>query len=209
MNRIQIILGTLLLYMCTSSHISFVTVASAAELPAGQGQSQAQWTLTTLMHALAQIKTRKDSFTEIKTLAVLDEPMHLSGKLFFSAPDRVEKHIEGPEPSAYIVNGNELLIKMFRQRERKVTLFQYPAIQAFVESIRATLAGDLKTLKEYYHIAFQSKGQHWSLKLEPSYEDMQDLVQEITIKGQDTQLLSIETTQRNNDHSVMNILPHE
>lgn len=172
---------------------------------AAQTTSTQSWTLTELMAALAEVKTRNDTFTETKHLSVLEQPLRMSGKLFFSAPDRIEKHIEKPEPSAYIVKGSELLIRMFRQRERKVVLFQYPAIQAFVESMRATLAGDLKTLKEYYTVGFKSNGQDWQLNLEPVDEDMKDYVTEITIKGHNTQLSTIETQERDSDRSIMTI----
>lgn len=207
-----ILITTLSLWMTCAIQVTQADAApdtdviiKTADVQAAQIRPDQSWTLTTLMAALAEVKTRNDTFTETKILSVLEKPIQMSGKLFFSAPDRIEKHIDKPEPSAYIVHGSELLIRMFRQRDRKVVLFQYPAIQAFVESMRATLAGDLKTLKEYYYVAFQSSGQEWRLTLEPNDDEMKGYVREIIISGHNTRLSTIETLEGDNDRSVMTI----
>lgn len=167
--------------------------------------AQTQQDLKALMQELSEVKLRNDSFTERKTVALLSEPLEVSGTLYFEAPDHIEKHISTPEKSSYIVHGNALKIQLSGQPERSVVLYQYPGIQAFVESLRATLAGDLKTLKEFYQVQFQAKQGHWKLVLDPLTEEMEEFVRQVVISGEGKQITTIETVENNGDRSVMTL----
>jgi hypothetical protein len=50
---------------------------------------------------------------------------------------------------------------------RVMDLHRYPSIQPFVESIRATLAGDRGALERVFHVDFAGSVERWSLTLFP------------------------------------------
>ncbi|MDP1636456.1 MAG: outer membrane lipoprotein carrier protein LolA, partial [Gallionellaceae bacterium] len=100
--------------------------------------SAEEWGLPQLMQSLAQVKQSQARFVEKKHLAVLDVPLTSSGTLSFSAPGHLEKHTLEPRDESLVLDAGVLTIEN-RARNIKHTLVvqQYPAVWAFVESIRS------------------------------------------------------------------------
>ena len=46
-------------------------------------------------------------------------------------------------------------------------LKQYPQVVPFIESIRATLAGDRAALEQIFKVDFEGSFEHWTLELVP------------------------------------------
>ena len=114
------------------------------------------WNVEQLMQRLAQVKTASGKFVERKELAILTTPLESSGTLLYTAPGRLEKHTLRPKPESLILDEKTLTIEdKSRNRRRTLTLEEHPVIWAFVESIRATLAGDLKSLNRFYKVSLQ------------------------------------------------------
>ena len=84
-------------------------------------------------------------------------------------------------------------------------LDQYPAVRAFVESIRGTLAGDLKVLRRFYRVELEGSLSDWRLHLLPSDPQMAELVQKVVIGGAGGQVRRIEILEASGDRSVMTI----
>ncbi|CAN5517509.1 hypothetical protein BH10PSE16_BH10PSE16_08630 [soil metagenome] len=166
----------------------------------------AAWDLQQLMDSLAQNKSGHASFVEKKYIAVLDKPIESSGELLYTAPDGLEKRTLKPRPESMVVNGGELLIERGRQKHH-LQLQAYPELAAFIDSIRGTLAGDRKALERSYRLSLEGTAERWSLQLLPLDEKMQAVIQRITIAGLRDQVRSIEITQADGDHSLMNIEP--
>lgn len=163
------------------------------------------WGLTQLMASLARVGSVKTTFTESKTMSMLSEPLRSSGTLLYKAPDYLEKRVTSPQLSYFIVAGDEVTIGNAQNQERHVILFQFPALEAFIAALRGTLAGDLKTLKEYYDVDFKGNADHWSLQLAPKDSEMQLYVKKILITGNDGHIAQIDTLEPNNDSSTMTI----
>jgi hypothetical protein len=92
-----------------------------------------------------------------------------------------------------------------RNRRRTLRLQEYPVIWALVESIRSTLAGDLRSLGRFYRVALEGGERDWQLTLDPRDPDMQRMVQRIRIAGNGTSIRTIETLEAEGDRSVMTI----
>jgi outer membrane lipoprotein-sorting protein len=163
------------------------------------------WGLSQLMASLAKVQSVKTTFSESKTMSMLSEPLHSSGTLQYKAPDYLEKRVTTPQLSYFIVAGDEVTIGSAQHPERHVILFQFPALQAFIAALRGTLAGDIKTLKEYYDVVFKGDAEHWTLQLTPSDSEMQLYVKKILITGNGGRITRIDTLEPNNDSSTMTI----
>ena len=159
--------------------------------------------LQQLMAALAEVQSVQTTFSETKTMALLSEPLQSTGKLVYRAPDFLEKRVVSPQPSYYIVNGNDVTVGSAQHKERHLVLFQFPALEAFIAALRGTLAGDLKTLKEYYDIGFESQADQWTLQLVPTNDEMQLYVKAIRIHGSGDKIRQIDTLESNDDRSTM------
>jgi hypothetical protein len=166
----------------------------------------ADWGLPQLMQSLAQVQSAQAKFEEHKYLSVLIAPLDSSGTLLFQAPGHLEKHTLKPKTESLVLDQGVLTIdSKARNIKRTLVLQEYPAVWAFVESIRSTLAGDLPTLQRFYKIRLKGNAVKWSMRLLPIEQRTQQVVSEIVISGHGARLSNIETTESNGDHSMMTI----
>jgi len=163
-----------------------------------------EWGIAQLMQSLGQVKSARGKFVERKYLAILSTPLEFSGTLIYTAPDRLEKHILLPKPETLVLEQDRFTItNPTLQKSRTLTLTDYPVVQAFVESIRSTLAGDLQTLTRFYHVNLEGNSGQWRLSLTPREPAMQDVVRLIHISGSTNRIDRIEIIETQGDRSVM------
>lgn len=166
------------------------------------------WDITQLMQSFSRAGSGRARFTEQKYIGILNEPITTSGVLEFRAPDRLEKRVIKPFEERYLVSNNTLIIEQPEHgTTRRFVLQQYPAIWAFVEGLRATLAGDVSALRRFYSLKLQGTQEKWRLNLEPLDKTMQKMIRFIRIQGVNGQITSIEIIENNGDRSVMSIVP--
>ncbi len=158
---------------------------------------RAEAPLDALMRGFAARRANDATFTEEKTLPELDEPLRSSGTLSWRAPDRLEKHTTEPVEEMLRVEGDRLTIARQGAPPRTLSLDQAPEIRPLVEAIRATLAGDLATLRRYYAVEFSGAApeQGWTMVLIPLSARVRAAVQRITLAGRGAAVLSVETQQ--------------
>lgn len=182
-----------------------VFILAAVAAPAG-AQTQAGWGLPQLMATLARVKSASAQFTERKTLHVLDAPLVSSGTLLYVAPDQVEKITVLPERERIAISGDKLTIEGGTSgRPRTLLLANAPEIAAFVESIRATLAGDLPALDRFYRVEVSGGPASWRLDLVPRAEKLTRLVRRIRISGSGEKITAVETDEADGDRSEMSV----
>jgi len=164
-----------------------------------------EWNLQSLMQELGGRATGKARFFEKKHLSVLDEPIEVSGTLAF-APGWLEKHTLQPRPERMIVDGGKLIIEIGPERKtRRLRLQDYPAIWGLVEGMRATLTGDLETLRRFYDIELHGTRGDWELLMIPSRSEVSAVVRLVSIRGGNGHITIIEVVQASGDRSVMHV----
>jgi hypothetical protein len=84
-------------------------------------------------------------------------------------------------------------------------MHRYPQIQPFVESIRATLAGDRNALERIFHVEFAGSVERWSLTLVPLDHQLARAIKQVQIDGSRDQLLRIEIRRADGDRSLMTL----
>lgn len=188
--------------------LSAAPLATAAATPAATAApaaaGTAQWTLDRLMSTLAHNKSGRASFTETKYLAIADKPIESTGELAFVAPDHLEKVTVSPKPERLVVDGDKLTVDR-NQRKYTVSLAHYPELAAFIESIRATLAGNRYVLEQLYKVSIGGRGDDWTLTLTPLDSRMLKTVQTIKLDGTRDVLRTVVIEQADGDHSVMQL----
>lgn len=168
------------------------------------------WGAQQLMQALAQVKRSESRFVEKKSSVYLAVPLTVTGFLLYEAPLRLEKHSVTPVDERFAVIGDRVSIEREVQGKRvshQITLADYPALRPFVESVRATLAGDLATLERFYVVACNGTAERWQLHLLPREAELRELVTEVRIAGRHDAIHSIEVREASGDSSLMTILP--
>jgi hypothetical protein len=162
--------------------------------------------LDKVMSALAQRKHGHVTFVEKKFIALLDRPVESSGELLYDAPDRLEKKTLKPKPESLVLQGG--IVSAQRGRHHYVLdLKQYPQVVPFIESIRATLAGDRAALEQVFKVDFAGSFEQWTLGLVPLDAKLTRTVKEIHIEGEKDLIHSVEIREADGDRSLLTIGP--
>jgi len=167
----------------------------------------AEWGVADLMASLAEVRSDRARFVEKGFVSLLKEPVESSGTLSYERPDKVEKRTEKPRPESLRVEGDKLTLTQADGTVRSVSLSSMPEIEAYVESIRATLAGDLPALRHFYNVALEGVRDGWTLQLTPLGPDVREMVRLILIAGRENRIGEVTVYQTDGDRSVMTITP--
>ena len=165
-----------------------------------QAVSAADWNITQLMHALAQVKSGHASFVETKYIGFLNKPIQSSGNMRFVSPDMLEMHTIKPSDQVMLVQGDVLTID-----KHAIQLEDHPELLAFVDSIRGVLAGNAELLERYFTLSLKGEENNWSLTLVPKQNDFAKLIKHISVGGIGQMVRSIEIVKVNHDWSLISI----
>ncbi|HLU76295.1 MAG TPA: LolA-related protein [Burkholderiales bacterium] len=164
------------------------------------------WNVESLMDALGRTTQSEARFTETKHLAALTIPLELRGTLRFQAPDHLERLVEAPFEERFIVDGDRVTFERKVTGERhQLSLQSQPVLWAFIESIRATLRGDLATLQKFYRVELDGAQHSWTMSLLPREVEMGQFVSVIRISGSDGNLHTIDVQEANGNRSITRI----
>jgi outer membrane lipoprotein-sorting protein len=164
---------------------------------------QPGWSVDQLMRALAQRDHAQAQFTETKTMHLLSRPLTLRGTLSYRAPDWLEKRTLDPNEEILLVDGERITVEIPGRRiHRSFTMQELPVVWGFVESIRATLRGDLAALARHYRVEVEGTPARWSLVLLPSDPGMAEFVTVIRIAGAHGRLTGMEVVETAGDRVV-------
>lgn len=176
----------------------------------GDERGAGPWDLGQLMRELSSVHTARARFTEKRYLKMLDRPIESSGTLAFEAPARLEKLTLLPKRELLRVEQDKVTLEIGAQPKRRIlSLSDHPQLRAFVESIRATLAGDQAALERFYQVELSGSAERWRLKLQPSDMKTKSLVREIRITGRHGEIIGVEVDQADGDRSVMSMVPDD
>ena len=175
--------------------------------PARSAEPATPWGVETLMLQLSEVDHAQARFVERKYLKVLKAPLELSGTLTYTRPGRLEKRTLKPKPETLTVAGDRLTLENPARNERRVLKLQdYPVLWGFVESIRATLGGDIRALEHFYRVELEGGPAGWQLYLAPRDRKMNEVISLIRIDGKQARIDTIEVQETQGDRSVMKMV---
>ena len=174
-------------------------------LPSALADQSTGIALPELMHMLAKVKEAGGRFTERKYLSILSEPLVLEGSVHYRAPDYMRKEYDDPQSESYEVKGENLTIELPDGRRRDLSIDEHPVLRAFVESYRATLAGDEETLERYFSIELSGDVNTWELRLTPRLAQLAEYLDAVIMRGHGSSVYRVETVETSGDRSVMTV----
>jgi len=162
------------------------------------------WNVEQLIESLAKNRQAEVRFEETAFSNLLTQPLKTQGILRFTPPTGLEKHITAPHDERYFVEGDTVLFESkTKGTNRTISLHDYPALRAFIEAFRSTLANDVITLKRFYSVTLQGEPRRWVLILRPLDKAVQELVESIRFSGEREHVSIIEIKAPDGDRSVM------
>jgi hypothetical protein len=117
----------------------------------------------------------------------------------------VRKEYDDPDSENFEVRGDELTIEFPDGRRRDLSIDEHPVLRAFVESYRATLAGDEDTLKRYFQVELTGPMNAWELRLTPRQAELADILSAVIMRGRNSTVYSVETLEASGDRSIMTL----
>jgi hypothetical protein len=159
-----------------------------------------------LLELLSERRHGHVTFDEVQELAILDQPLHSSGELLYDAPDRLEKRTLEPRSEDLLLEHGILTIERDHHR-RSVALRELPQALPFIESVRATLAGDRAALERYFIVRFSGSLERWTLELTPIDAALAHHVQRIRIAGEHDHIRTVQIRQSDGDTSTLTLGP--
>ncbi len=160
--------------------------------------------LDAVLGLLAMRRHGRVEFIEQQFLAILDHPIESSGELRYDAPDHLEKRTLLPRAETLLLDGGVLTAERGGRRH-VLDLHRYPQILPFVESIRATLAGDRSALERLFRVEFSGSLERWDLILVPLDRQTAKSVARVQIDGSRDQLQRVEIRHADGDRSLMTL----
>jgi len=166
------------------------------------------WTIEALMRMLATVPERRASFHEEKTIAALTRPVQDGGTLRYVRPAFLEKHTVTPREEDLIVDGPRLTIRRpVQDDERTLDLRDQPALDALVDAVRGTLAGDIGLLRRHFDVGLEGSAQAWRLTLTPTDPAVARFMRVVRIDGGGSEVRVVDTVEANGDSTHMTIGP--
>jgi len=172
---------------------------------AALGQQAPGNDLGELMRQLSGRRHGEVSFVEQH---FLKHPAESYGELTYDAPDRLEKRTVEPKAETLTLAGDVLTV-VRGGRVRTLDLKAYPTLVPFIESIRATLAGDLPSLERLFTVDFAGTLARWRLTLTPRDAQVAKTVSRVTIDGTSDTLTTVEIIETDGDRSLMTLRNHQ
>jgi hypothetical protein len=157
-----------------------------------------------LTKALADAGSSRVRFSETRHSALLKQPLVLTGTLVFKRPDRLEKHVSTPFSEVVTIEGARVDVTRPGEPGRTIVVPPGPA-RALVESMRATLAGDLAALTRHFTVDVAGTADDWTMTLTPRDPALASTVVRVDFAGRGGKVRRIEVIEAGGDRSVTTI----
>ena len=182
-----------------------LALALAGGLPV-PARSEVTFDLIQLMRSLAQVKAGAATFTETRTVALLERSLESSGRLTFEAPDSFTRETLQPRRERVAVVGNTVTMSQ-GNRSRTMALDSVPEAAVIMEAIRGTLTGNREALERNFKTAVSGTAQGWVLDLVPRDWRLREQVASVRVTGRQAVVREVAVAMADGDRSVMTIEP--
>jgi len=150
---------------------------------------------------------RRKAFVERRHSVLFRNPPESRGTLYFKPPALLEREVVSPRREKIRIDGASVTLWSEgddgKAIERKASLTTIPQLANLVLTIRATLAGDLATLRKMYLIALQAPLPRWRLELTPIDEPVAGAVSAIAMAGERGDVQRIQFTETTGDRTEL------
>jgi outer membrane lipoprotein-sorting protein len=160
--------------------------------------------MPTLMQLFAVNKNIKTDFVERKFVRILDSPVESSGELIFIAPAHLEKNTKSPRAESMMIDGKKVSIER-GSFKRSMSLDELADMASLVQSLTATFRGDQAGIEQHFTWTLTGTIKKWQLVLKPKSIKLFATIREISFKGENNFVHTVETTLTDGDSSLMTL----
>jgi hypothetical protein len=166
----------------------------------------AAFALDDLLRELAAVPQRHATFEETRHMALVNGPLVRRGTLDYVRPDRLQMRVDTPYFERLDIRGDEVAMER-RSGVSRIALSSQPVLAAWVDSLRATLAGDRAALEAHFTVRIDGTLAAWRLTLAPRDPALAAVVERVRIVGHDAEVVRFEVDETKGDTSAIVITP--
>ncbi len=186
--------GLLALLLTIVVHVAF-----------GQTQSD-KAVLASISKAASRIKTMECSFVQTKSLKMLSEKMVSKGNLTFQQPDRLRWEYTSPYKYAFVLNGNQVLIKK-GSRTDKIDVNQSKVFKEIARMMMNTVTGKALDSSRDFKASVKTSSTEYVVTLTPQRKDVGKMFKTIKLhfNRKAEMVKKIEMTEQNGDVTIIEL----
>jgi hypothetical protein len=184
------------------------SIFAAPSMIASISSSAVVFALPELMEMLARVDRSSGVFEETRHLAVLDAPIVRRGTLQYTRPDKLEMRVVTPFPETIAITGDRIYVRS-SEGDREWEVSAQPVVLAWIEAIRATLAGDGASLTRLFRIELTGDQNSWEMRLEPVDPRVSKALSWVYVRGKNAAITSVEVRDAQADRISIVIKPGE
>ena len=174
---------------------SAVTTASATEFD-----------LPRLMASLSAVTRSDVDFEETRHLVMLAKPIVRRGSLSYVRPDHLAMRVTSPVDETIEIDGSRVSVRS-PSEQRDFDLAQQPVALAWIVAIRASLAGDERSLERRFSVGLTGSAESWDLQLEPIDRQVAAALKRVDVHGSGAALNVIKIDTARGDRIVFTLSP--
>ncbi len=171
----------------------------------GQTQSD-KAVLASISKAASRIKTMECSFVQTKSLKMLSEKMVSKGNLTFQQPDRLRWEYTSPYKYAFVLNGNQVLIKK-GSRTDKIDVNQSKVFKEIARMMMNTVTGKALDSSRDFKASVKTSSTEYVVTLTPQRKDVSKMFKTIKLhfNRKAEMVKKIEMTEQNGDVTIIEL----
>jgi outer membrane lipoprotein-sorting protein len=177
---------------------------AAAALPLLAASARAEPTtlsLDELLRHMASTRGVVAEFREVKTLALLDEPLEARGTLYFQPPDRFVRVTHEPAATRLVLVGSRMRFEDATGAS-DVDLAENPVARQFADNLVALWRGDRARLEKLYRLDFRADASRWELALAPRGAPLDRFIASIRLSGDGATMREMELLEQDGDRTL-------
>lgn len=154
---------------------------------------------------------RRKAFVERRHSVLFRNPPETRGTLHFKPPAVLERDVTSPRREYVRIDAESVSLRTEgedgKMIERKASLATIPQLAGLVQTIRATLGGDLATLRKMYRVQMTQPLPRWRVDLSPIDEPVAGAVSAISMSGNGGEVERIQFTETSGDRTELLLSP--
>jgi outer membrane lipoprotein-sorting protein len=183
-----------------------IGLAAALALAVATSAAGATFTFDALMALLRAVPVRHATFEEVRRMAVLNAPLTRRGTLDYARPDHLEMRVTAPYPEHLVIRGDSLSVDRGGEVTR-LDLASQPMLAPWIESLRATLAGDAASLRAHFEPTLRGTPGDWHLVLVPRDATLRNAIGSVEIDGRQGEPLRFAVDDLRGNATLITITP--
>jgi hypothetical protein len=190
----------------TDRRLVLCTLAAALAVGVAPARAQAG-ELDKVFELFAAQGERRKAFIERRHSVLFRNPPEARGTFYFKPPALLERDVVSPHRENVRIDAETVTLRTEgddgKVIERKASLATIPQLAGLVLTLRATLAGDLATLRRMYLIDLKQPLPRWRIDMTPVDEPVAGAVSAITMSGERGEVERIQFTETTGDRTEL------